>query len=407
MRAEMPLVLGRGLDRETGIAGVQPQYPDDARNVYAKSGKMALAPGMQATGFPALPWGTHVLDIATVKATLEVLYVVFDSDSLEIRVFRLNQETGVLSPLTTPADGLWGTLNIDADFPVVQHAEADGLMFFAHAEDDIAFRLNTVYYEPDPSSVVLVGTLNDLLADLDGDDVEALVYFSGVYAYLEYMWGWGYGSEEVGNEDRGDVIRFAKPGQPLVWLPGNYLLAGVRKDPIIDVISTDDILAVMKGDEMYRLTGTSPADFGIFLMDAEYGTIAARVSWNTGGRAYTWSNDGGRRVTRDGTIPFAQPLDLTSPLPETFPALGPPRLAFAAYDQTRYLLYFVFPDIEAGSVPVPAFLLSLENPDDPRWTYREIQQPVTCAGVLITRDTGGSPPAPDGYVSDITAEDIP
>jgi hypothetical protein len=139
-------------------------------------------------------------------------------------------------------------------------------------------------------------------------------------------------------------------------------------------------------------------------MDPEYGTIAARVSWNTGGRAYTWASDGGRRITRDGTFPIAQPLELISPMPADFPEAGPDRLAFVAYDQIRYLLYWCFPDIEGGAVPVRAFMLSLWNPDDPRWTLGEIEQPVSCAGTLVTRSSSTVEP-PDGYVSDVTAED--
>lgn len=400
----MPLAVGRGLDRATGLAAVQPQYPDDARNVYMRDSKAAVRAGLQATGFPDIPWGTDLLAIETLKATLEVMYVIFDRDTREIRVYRLDQTTGVLAPLTTPADGLWGIVNSNADFPVVQLAEVNGQMFFAHAELTFDYRLASVYYTPNAVSPTLPGVLATMMGDLNGDGVEAPMYFSGVYPYLVYLAAWGFGTETAGEEDAGNTLRISQPGQPTVFKAGTFFLAGVRKDPIIDVIVADDILAILKSDETYRLIGTSPADFGIFIMDGEYGTVAARVTWNTGNRAYTWASDGARRITRDGTSPIAQPLELISPMPETFPARGPNRLAFVSYDQVRYLLTWCFPDIEGGSVPVPAFLLSLWAPDDPRWTLGEIQQPVSCAGTLVTRDTSTVTP-PVGYVSDVVAVD--
>lgn len=408
MRAQMPLAIGRGLDRATGLAAVQPQFPVDVRNAYARDAKMALRPGMGGTGFGALPWGTHILDVAGVKATLELLFAVYDEDTREIRIYQCDTFTGVMHTLSSPVNGVWGTLVDGADFPVVKHAEADGKVFFAHAENDLAFRLPTIYYTPDPVTPSSAGTLTTLECDLDGDGVAAPVYFFGVYAYLEYLTGWGFGTEAIDGLDGANALRVSQPGAPTDFRPGNFYQAGVPKDLIIDCIAVDNVLAVRKTDEGYILVGTSPADFGIFLVDAQYGTQGPKLTINiggNGGQAYTWANDGARQLTRGGSIPIAQPLELISPLPADFPVPGPPRLGFVAYDQERYLLEWCFPNIEEASVPVPGFMLSLWNPDDPRWTFSERQQLVTCAGVLISRDTGEPPSAPVGYVSDFTAED--
>lgn len=405
MRAKIPLAIGRGLDRATGLAAVQPQYPIDVRNVYGRDSKMALRPGQTGTGYPPLVWGTVVLAVVPIKATLDLLLCVYDRDSREIRIYRLDTVSGIMQTLSSPPNGLWGTLNLDADFPVVTAAEADGYVFFAHDENDLAFRLPTIYYTPNFATPTTAGTLTELTADLNGDGVSATVYFRGVIAYLEYMWGWGYGSETPGDEDRGDILRFAKPTQPLVWVPANYFAIGVRKDPIINCISTETVLAVQKEDSTYKVFGTDPDTFGYDVLDAIYGTVSARVSFNVGGIAYTWASDGARRVLASGTVPIAQPLELISPNPADLPEAGPSRLGFGIYDQDRYLMQWVFPDLETGSVPVLGYTLSLWNPDDPRWTYFTFEQPVSCAGYLIVRDTSTAPTAPEGYVSDILAED--
>lgn len=410
----MPLAVGRGIDRATGLVAVHPDSPIDVRNVWARDAKMALRPGMAETGFPPLSWGTDILAIVGVKATLDVLFAVYDRDSREIRIYRLDTEDNVLQTLSTPANGLWGVV-LGSDFPVVSAAESNGLVFFAHDEADFNSRLATIYYTPNFATPATPGTLTTLTADLDGDGASAPVYFRGVFTYLVFMTAWGYGSEA--DPDRGDIYRLSLPGDPLTWNPPNYVLCGVRKDPIVGSIQTTGqmsavtpnttVLAISKTDECYRLVGSSFDDFGIELLDPRYGSVSSRVLINVGGMAYTWSSDGARMITPSGTIPIAQPLELISPLPADFPALGPERLAFVSYDKSRYLLEWLFPDLEAARVPVPSFALSLWDPKDPRWTLFERQQPVSCTGLLLFRDTGTEPLPPAGYPAGIDAEDRP
>jgi hypothetical protein len=411
----MPLTIGRGMDRATGLAGVQPSTPVDVRNVYARDAKMVLRPGMSGTGFPVISWGSDILGVVTIKATLEVLFAVYDRTTTAIRILRLNPLAGVINYPTSPANGLWGFAAAGpVSFPVVKMAEADGLLFFAHAEETIASRLPTIYYTPNFANTATPGTLTTLTADLDGSGAAQTVYFSGVYAYLEYMFGWGYGS--ASDADRGDIVRFSKPAAPATWTPENYFIAGVKKDPVLDLCATQGslatqytvqtILAVFKNSSIYRIVGDSPDNFGIELLDVLNGTISARVTINIGGQCYTWSGDGPREVRPGGTEYIGQPLELISPLPNTFPSLGAQRLAFVSYDQDRRCLEWNFPDIVNGSVPVPGFVLSLWESKDPRWTFSLREQPVTCAGVYETRDTGGTAPAPTGYPSAISAIDL-
>lgn len=400
----MPLAVGRGIDRSTGTAAVQPQYPVDVRNVLMRDAMASLRGGMAGTGYPPLPWGTHTLWIGTLKATLELLAVQYDSDTRDVRVYRLNQAIGVWA---IADDGEWGTLNSDADFPVVMAAEADGRMFFFHTENDLAFRLQTVYYQPDASSTTLPGDLLPYEQDLNGDGVAAPTYFSGGYGYLEYLMAWGYGSENPGEEDASNALRIAQPGAPLTMKPGTAFQVGLPGDPILDAIAVDGVLALLKNDSMFYLGGTSPADFGVFVLDEKWGTVSCRCTGSDGKNAYTWSNDGARQIKVGGSIPIAQPLALLSPAPSGFPARGPARLGFFSFDQSRKTLEWNFPDIENGIVPVAGYLLSLWDPNDPRWTLTERQVLVTCAGLLVQRDTGASPEPPEGYVSDIALEDVP
>jgi hypothetical protein len=417
----LPMAVGRGLDRATGQVATQPSAPVDARNVYARDAKMALRPGMTGTGFPPLAWGTDILAAVGVKATLDVLFVVYDRSSGDLRIYRLDAEDGIMQTIVSPANGYWGTLDAEAEFPVVLAAEADGIVMFAHCEPEIDNRLPTIYYTPDLVTPSNVGTLTPLVADLVGDGVAvpSLVYFSGVIAYTDYMCGWGYGT--VNDPDRGDIFHMSMPTAPLDWRPPNYAVFGVKKDPIIGCCPTagpspvgasgavvagiTSVLVVAKSDECYILNGTNFNDFAPQLLDSRYGIVSPRAFQNVGGVCYGWASDGARLYTSQMTTPIAHPLELVSPLPVDFPANGPDPLCFATYDLTRYLLSWCFPDSVNASVPVAEYMLSLWNPTDPRWTFSERQQAVCCAGLLLGRNTGALPPAPSGYVSAIIADD--
>jgi hypothetical protein len=407
-RQAMSTAIGRGLNRAAGIVATSGASPVDVRNVYARDAKMALRGGLSLTGFPALSWGTDIIGGWGVKATLDLLLVAYDRNTHELRIYRLDPVNGVMQTLA--GNGRWGFATGGAtSFPVLSIAEADGNVFFAHDEADIATRLTNVYYTPDFITPSNPGVLTALTADLDGDGVAVATQFRGFYAHLEYMVGWGYGSEA--DADRGDILRLSMPAQSTQWRPGDYALCGVRRDPIVAAVScrqsvdTPAVLALLKPDQSYKLVGTSPDDFGIEDLDFSFGAVSSRVVVTDGQQSFTWASDGPRVVTPAGTQPIGAPLELLSPLPADFPPLGPARLAFATYDQDRALLRWCFPDVESGALPVPCFDLSLWNPEDPRWTFAEIFQPVTCAFRQLARDVGGPGIPPTGYPSALALSD--
>lgn len=405
MRQHMPIAIGRGMDRATGLVNVAPQYPSDARNVYARDAKMAVRPGMAGSGYEALTWGTDLLAVVGVKATHEVLFVLFDRGTLEIRVYQLNPSVGTVQVLTAPANGTWGTLNANADFPVVSSDESDGFVFFAHDENDYALRLPTIYYTPNFADTALPGTLTTLQADLNGDGVTAPVYFRGVHAHLEYMTGWGYGTENAGEEDAGNTWRFSQPGAPTTWRGSGYVLCGVRKEPIIAGQWVQGLLALAKENQTWIIDGQAGAEFTPRLLDSKYGAVSSRCFGTDGTRSFLWAINGPRQVTAQGTAPIGQALELLSPLPNDLAPAGPSRLCFAFFDPIRYIIEWCFPDIEGAYTPVLSFALSLWNPADPRWTFFERNQPVTCAGIVYQDSTGEAPTPPLGYVDTVLVVD--
>lgn len=397
--AKLVLAIGKGLDRASGLATQNPTNPVDARNIYARASRMSLRPGLNGTGFPNLPWGTDLLAVWGVRATHEGLFVIYDRVSREIRVYRLDTINGVLSPLTTPANGLIGVVSSNADFPIVSVDEAAGLVFIAHDEADMTLRLQTVYYTS--SDTPTPGALTFLEGDLDGGG-SAPIYFRGVVSYLVYMNGWGFGSASQPKQSH--VLRQSLPGDAATFQGPNYVEFGAKGDAIILCAPTGDVLAVCKEQKTYKLLGTSPDDFDSGLIDDNYGAVSSRCGITYGGLLNIWSADGPRRVDPLGTTPIGQPLELISPLPSDFGPLGPSRECFGILDPERYLLEWCWPDTFAATSPTPGFMLSLWNPDDPRWTYSERQQSLSCAGQLLITETKVAPP-PKGYTTTVVAID--
>lgn len=399
----MPITLGAGLDRATGAAAVQPAYAVDAENLYARDAKLALRPGLAGTGFPALPWGTDVCCVAPARVTGDVLFVLYDRTSRQLRIYRMSPQLGLIQPVGT--DGIWGTLSPEAEWPVVLAAENDGRIFFAHDEPTLAYRLATVYVTPDIDNPLLPGSLDTLMADLDGDGVENEVYFRGVLAYLEYMCGWGWGSEQEGEEDRGDVLRLSQPAEPTRFLPESFALCGARKEPILAAIPVQGVLVIGKPTETYRLVGTSPADFRVELLDARYGPISSRSAIAVGDIGFWCSQDGPRVITRESTSPIAQALELISPLPTTLPPRGPDRTCFVVYDRERYTLEWLWPNLDDVTLRTPGFLLSRWEPSSPRWTFTVREQCISCAGEVIFAEALVTPTL-DGYASNVVLTDV-
>lgn len=413
MRQRIPLAIGRGLDRATGLVASSPGAPVDARNVYARDGKMAVTPGMSLTGFPDLDWGTDIVCTFGMQSNLDLMLVVYDSVSRDLRLYRIDTINSTTALVLGPAAvEKWGTLAGGVEFPVITAAEAEGKAGFAHAELSIDSRLVTIVYTPDPDGVS-PGAWAPLMADLDGEG-SAEVFFYAIIAHLLYICGVGFGSAT--DPARGDVLRLSNPDAPWTFLSENYALVGVQGDPVVGMVPVtgslsafggiQSVLALGKANRSYRLIGSSFDDFQVEELDPKHGVVSAVCAGNVGGPAYWWSDDGPRVVTPAGTEPISQPLELISPLPADFPSRGPARLCFFHFDKTRYLVEWYWPNPTEASVPVPGFALSIWDPKNPRWSFRERMQPVVCGGYLITRDAGTPPAPPAGYVSGILATDV-
>lgn len=401
-RPRLPLTFGAGLDRATGISAKDPRTFYDARNVVPREAGMELRPGLSGTGLPALDWGTDVVAMESVQKTLDVLQVVYDRASRDLRIYRLN-------PVNTPTRqlvGTWGTVNASAGFPIITMAEAGGTVFFAHAEEVMAYRLPTKYWTPGALDTD-AGTLTTATADFDGSGAPGDIYFYGVCAHREYIVGWGWGTEtDNTTKDRPEIVRLSKPDNPTVFPPENYFLCGTRSTRVVGCTSMPGGLLVGSRTQRYTIFGTDPETFGVELTDPSHGIVSPRAWRTINGVAYGWSATGPRE-TLDPMAPsrdLALPLDLMQAVPTEWVARGPARECFTAYDAEQRVLYWTWPDLTSESATqTMAYACSLRSVTEPRFSVAVFERRLACAGTYLS---GKVAPAPGtGYASTLVLTD--
>lgn len=401
-RQRIPFVFGQGLDRATGALIDNPGALADARNLYVREAKLAVRPGLAGSGFAAIGWGTDVVGVFPLAVKLDVVTVVFDRATLELRVYRHNPIGN-----TTQLVDTWGTLNASARFPLVHAAECAGVLLLAHDEPTFAYRFPTQVYTPGALDTD-AGTIADLEADLDQDGTPGPVCFRGVTSYLEYVFGWGFGNEaSAGAGNRPEIVRHCVPADPLSWNAEGYFQPGAVGDPVLACGfaggPSGSVLLVEKAGATFAITGEAPADFGLVQVDDRFGIAGSRLGITVAGRRYTWSAAGPRMSTGGPSDDLALPLELDGPEPATLAAAGAVEFGWAAYDEARRLLLFGFPDVANADAPTRVYAASLHR-DPPQFSYLELQQCVVGVGAQLLGK--GPPPPVTGYASAVTAADV-
>lgn len=403
-RPRIPLPFGRGLDRETGVAVIEPTRFRDLRNVLLYRGKAKVRSGLEdkstMVGYAA-DNPDQVIAIHPLRQLSEACAVGYSSSSERVYVNLLT--TGGQSPSlieSAATNKEWFTNNASAADPRVIVTDSYGMGFFAHDEPIYQYRADTYYYNPQAAP-----TLQPLQADLARTGTDTPLQFRGVVRHLNFLFGWGYGTSEVPN--RPEIVRASVAGDPLTFEPETYFIAGQRNDPVTCCAPAGNILLVFKETETYQIFGYSKQNFGIRPADTLFGCVAGRLAVTVGSDVFFWSF-AGPRVTNGGpSQDLAAPLGLDEEELTTLATEATPQNSFATYDHFSKSVMFVF-----GS---RVYALHLRDKDNLGWTYYEFKdhtaQPspteriLACAGILYaTSGTGGVSGAPTGYATVTTVE---
>lgn len=363
-RPRIPLPFGGGLDRATGTMQVEPTSFLDLRNVELAVGRAALRRGLHRT--LTFPDATAIVGIYPVRSQGVGAVVTWDEATRKVELYLVSGDGLAASYVGT----VW-TLPVGAARPRIIAADSYDRLFLAHDEPFYLNRGVTRVYRPTE------GTITDLTADLDRSGTAQPIRFRGVAKHLSYIFGWGYGSAAAGDDDRPEVVRVSLPGQPDVFQPEHYFLAGQRGDPVLACALSGSTLAVRKESESYEIFGYDRATFGIRPVEP-FGVAASRLSIVVGAANYYWSLHGPRVAEGGPSRDLAFPLHLDGAVPDALAELTE-RLAdgFVVYRPDTRVVEFVF-----GRW---GFRLHLAD-DAPRWSYAEYGVELATGGILYASD---------------------
>lgn len=351
----MPPILlraGAGLDRDTGAASESPESYSDLRNVVHYERSVRLRGGLGAS-VETVTGESYVCYITVFKAAGKVIYVTYDAATGDVNVYEADLQGQ--NPVLV---GAWGTLTAAAVPPQFTSAESFGILVLAHDEPDVTARLATYRYDP-----AAMTPWDDITADLDGLGAQP-VKFRGVYQWLGYVFGWGFGTNS--DPDRPEVIRSSSPDDPTVYNANHYFRAGERTSPVIGVQAVGSSLGVWKSSSWYRIDGDSRTNWTIQLVDPYVGLVSARAVLNVEGVAHWWSPQGPRMTTGGVTEDAGLVLDLTGNAPADLPTPGPYERIYALYyPELRHLVYHA----PADSGGMLAWRANLRNPSEPSWAW--------------------------------------
>jgi hypothetical protein len=362
-RPRVSIAFGGGLDRYSGTTVAQATAFRDLRNVHLRRGGAELRGGL---GLVNALGGDALIGIFSIRSQGIGALVTYTIATRQVKLYLTSSDGSVTSLV-----GVVWTLGVDAGFPRVLGAEFIDKLVLAHDEPIYAKRQVTKVYDPG------AGTITNLQADLylpTEPPTLVDVKFRGVMAYLDYLFGWGYGSENVGDDNRPEIVRSSKPGE-LAFVAEHYFRAGSQGDPVLMCAQAGQELMVRKPSNSYRIVGYDRATFGIFPGDRFFGLAGSQLSITIAGVNYFWSLDGPRRS--EGGVQsedLGLPLDLAGPTPSALAASADLAYGFAVYRSEKREIEFIF-----GRW---GYVYHMAEEGEERWSFREYAVQLASGGVL-------------------------
>lgn len=382
-RRRVSIPFGPGLSRETGVMAAQAGTMEDLRNVYLRNGKLVVRKGVESNLAFTDPNGdpiTHVLAGQELRGERLGIAVGYQGDDTkthagEVFIYRLDASATVQNRVS---DTPWFTVNDPAndDVPRIVTAESKGRVAMAHDEYRQGDRAPTLLYDPYQGNL-----LTELSADLDGDGNEGTIKFRGVESHLDYLFGWGYGSE---TEDRAELVRVSLPGDPTTFRPEHYFIIGSRRDPTLACVSAGGDpgrLIVLKEAESHVIRGSGYDSWGSFPADERFGIVGARLAVSVEGTVLFWSSDGPRMITSGPSQMISQPLELKGFEPSDLPSQGDVEKGFASYIPEEQTAIWVFGQ--------RVYALTLRG-EKRGWSYWDLGFTPQCGFTLYAADVGSS-----------------
>lgn len=336
-RVEIP--FGAGLDREVGAPRSPAGAMEDLRDCYIRKGKLTIRRGSAASlnffdeNGVAI---THILGGQTLRGQRLTLVIGFQGDSGAAAFGRVYLYVMDSKGTTARRVGTWFDQRDPGNRPppTIVTAESFGKAFFAHDQFRVKDRANTLVFDPFSGAEI-----ETLTSDVSGDGEDDEIKFRGVVSHLDYLFGWGFATDE---EERSEIVRVSKPGAPKQFDPAWFFVPGSRRDPTTACVPAGGNLLALKEAETHVIQGTGLENFGLVRIDEHFGCLDPRLAVSVKGTAFFWSSEGPRVSEGGVSQSVANRLALKEDDPPGLVAEGELDSAFAQYIPEEEIVLFVF-----------------------------------------------------------------
>lgn len=218
-----------------------------------------------------------------------------------------SSDTLTTGTTAAPTVTLWTSITVPPDVYV---AEGLGIAFVAHTQAADASGLNWPTYRIGYNiDSVNTWTAQTLQSNLDGVGA-ANIYFSGVIAFEQHLWGWGFGAGNTaatgynpsrarfsniifGFNDAANVERDFFQSEDDLDL-GNR--TGSAREKILAAAVAGQTLFLFGHETVSRVQGYDRDSWQKTIVDTTYGIVGPKACVSTGDMVYYWTNRGPARL---------------------------------------------------------------------------------------------------------------
>lgn len=223
-------------------------------------------------------------------------------------------------------------------------AEGLGEAFIAHANATVTFQ---------SKRYSVASGLADLQANLDGTGIKN-TYFRGLVSFQQHLWGWGYGSQAAGDNDRPELARFGIAifgtsgggyfTQPDAFTIGHRVRAA--RERIVAAVLSGEVLYFGTPQSVWPVTGFGRNSWDRSRpRDDKFGFASGQAAVDAGGVLYYWSRRGPMRIAGLGET---EPL--WNLLPRETTLVTNPTGIVAVFDSDRDQVIWFYQDQLSGRV---------------------------------------------------------
>lgn len=332
-----------------------------ARNfVYNGVGRLMVRPGTQVAMTLKDDVGGNVTSVLKIQDFADgAIAVAHSTVTQKFYLYRLDAGlTGWYDAGGTfnanlnpqPVGTLWGTNPPGPAAPLPAPVYiAEGLLeaFIAHSQAGNSFQ--TKRYS-------VSGGLNDLLGQCQTPPAGApeKTFFRGVVSFQSHLWGWGYGSQKSGENDRPELARYGHAifgvDTDGYFSPPDSIVIGHRvraaRERIVAAVPAGEVLYFGTPQSVWPMTGFGRNSWDSSRpRDDKFGFASGQCAVDAGGVLYYWSRRGPMRISGLGD---SEPL--WDRLPRETTLVTNPDTIVAVFESDRDQVIWFYRDQISGRV---------------------------------------------------------